>query len=323
MISISPKLNFETETGSSAGPLRVAVTTISSTLAVRGELVPARTHLEQGIALYDSQRHQTLAFSYASLDPGVNMFSHAALILWQLGYPEQALTKSHEALSLAHEISHPISLASALVYVAVTHQWRRELAAVQERAETAMTLSTEHGFSYWLTYGTMLRGGAESAHGQITAGIVRINEGLAAWQATGTGFFRSLFLALLAEAYGNDEQVEAGLSTVAEALAFVERTEERFVEAELHRLKGELLLQQPQAQQGEAETCFHRAIEVARHQQAKSWELRAAMSLAKLWQSQGKTAEACDLLAPVYNWFAEGFDTADLKDAKALLTELS
>ncbi len=186
-----------------------------------------------------------------------------------------------------------------------------------------MALSTGQGFAFWLAMGTMLRGWALAEQGQVEEGIAQIREGLAAWRATGSELWRSHLLTLLAEAYGKGGQAEEGLTAVDEALAIVERTEERFYEAELHRLKGELLLQQFPDTHPEAEACFHQSIAVARRRQAKSWELRAATSLARLWQQQGKQTEARELLAPVYNWFTEGFDTADLKDAKTLLTELT
>ncbi len=185
-----------------------------------------------------------------------------------------------------------------------------------------MALSTEQGFPVFLAQGAISRGWALAAQGHGVEGLSQIREGLAALQATGTEFLRSHFLALLAEAYGKAAQVEEGLSTVAKGLAFVERTEERFYEAELYRLRGELLFQQSPDNATEAAACFHRALDVSRNQAAKSWELRAATSLARLWQQQGKMAEARELLAPVYGWFTEGFDTADLKDAKGLLEEL-
>ena len=204
------------------------------------------------------------------------------------------------------------------------HQLRGEGHAGQDRAETAIALSTEQEFPVWLGWGTLFRGWALAEQGHRAEGISQIREGLAACQATGSELYQSQLLAVLAEAYGKDAQVEKGLRTVAEGLAFVERTEEHYYEAELYRLKGELTLmaetQKPKVE--EAEACFQQALEVARKQQAKSWELRAATSLARLWQSQGKTAEARDLLVPVYEWFTEGFDTADLQDAKELL-ELS
>ena len=314
-----------------------AHSTSGDVLYLQGELAPARTHLEQGIALYDSQQHHSLAFSYGSLDPGVDCLCNTAEVLWCLGYPEQALKRSHEALSLAQEVSHPFSLAFALNLAAILHQLRREGQAAQERAEADIALSIEQGFAFFSAWGTMMQGWMLAEQGQVEEGIAQIREGLAAYQATGAELWRPYYLALLAEAYAKDDQVEEGLRAVAEGLAFVERTEERFSEAELYRLKGELILQKFKAcpepsrriqgsgfnGEEEAEECFQQAIDIAQKQQAKSWELRAATSLARLWQGQGKRAEARNLLAPVYDWFTEGFDTADLKDAKALLEDLA
>ena len=302
-----------------------------------GEFAPGRTHLEQGSALYDSEQHHALAFSYGSFDPGVACLCNTTWALWLLGSPEQALKSSHEAVRLAQELSHPFSLAYALDSAALLHQARREGQAVQERAEAAIALSTEQGFPYWLALGTIMQGWALAEQGQVEEGIAQIREGLAAHRATGAEAWRPYYLALLAEMHRKVGQAEEGLRVVAEGLAFVERTEERHYEAELYRLKGELTLQESKVEshkpvlsrvegaqvEEEAEACFHKAIAIAQKQQAKSWELRAATSLARLWQQQGKTAEAHDLLVPVYDWFTEGFDTADLQDAKALLTELS
>ncbi len=265
-------------------------------------------------------------FIYGSFDPGVDCLSHAALVLRNLGYPEQALKRSHEALSLAQELSHPFSLAFALNLAAILHQFRREGQAVRERAEAVITLSTEQGFAFFLAWGTMMQGWTLAEQGQVEEGIAQIREGLAASRATGSELWRSYWLALLAEMQGKVGQTEKGLRVVEEALAIAERTEESFYEAELYRLKGELTLQcnvqSPESRAKEAEECFQKAIDIARRQEAKSWELRAATSLARLWQQQGKTVEARNILAPVYNWFTEGFDTQDLKDAKALLAEL-
>jgi predicted ATPase len=204
------------------------------------------------------------------------------------------------------------------------HQSRREQYATYERAEALMALATEQGFAQELARAIIMRGWVLAAQGQGAEGTAQLRQGLAAYQATGSEGQRAYYLALLAEAYGSIGQPAEGLSLLAEALATVDRTGERWWEAELHRLQGELLLAQAGERQRvpEAEACLHQALDVARRQQAKSWELRAAMSLSRLWPQQGKRQEAHDLLAPVYNWFTEGFDTADLTDAKALLEEL-
>ncbi len=244
-----------------------------------------------------------------------------------LGYPDQALESIQRAITFAREPLHPFSLVWALTFAGWVHHHRRETQAVQERAEAVIALSTEQGFPLWLASGTVMRGSALAAQGQAEEGMAQIRQGLAAYRATGAEIARSYFISLLAEALGQAGQAEEGLATVAEALTFVEQTEERNYEAELYRLKGELTLQSQAAGQKskveeEAEACFQKAIEVARQHQAKSWELRAATSLARLWQRQKKQVEAHELLSEIYNWFTEGFDTKDLQEAKALLEEL-
>ena len=243
-----------------------------------------------------------------------------------------------DAFTLAQELSHPRSVALALDLAAVLHLYRREGQLAQERAEAAITLSTEQGFPFWVAWGTMLRGWALTEQEQVEEGIAQMRQGLVACRAIGTEVWRPSFLALLAEAYGKVEQAGEGLSVLAEALATANKTGERHYEAELHRLKGELSLQSRQvtdkskasqdksgvrSSESEAEECFHKAIEIARRQSAKSLELRAVMSLSRVWQQQGKKDEARRMLAEIYGWFTEGFDTADLKEAKALLTTLS
>jgi predicted ATPase len=296
-----------------------------------GEFAQAREHLEQGIALYNPQQHHPHAFLYG-VDPGVLCRSITAVNLWLLGYPTQALKRSHDALTLAQEFSHPFSVVYALHWVAGVHQLRREGQATQEWAEGEIALSGKHGFELSLAFGTIPRGWALTEQGQEEEGIAQMLQGLTAWRETGAELWRPYFLALLAEACGRMGQTGEGLALLAEALDVVEKTGERFYETELYRLKGELML----AQEGyrlpavglrekakEAEECFHKAIEIARKQQAKSLELRAVMSLARLWQQQGKRAEARQMLAEIYGWFTEGFATRDSQEAKALLEELT
>jgi predicted ATPase len=239
-----------------------------------------------------------------------------------LGYPDQARQSIHEALALAKEFTHPFSLAFTLTMAAVVHQFRREAQVVEEQAEAIKTLSTEQGFPFWLTFGTILQGWALTAQGKGVEGIAQVRQGLVAYRATGSELHRPYFLSLLAEAYEKVGQPEEGLSLLVEALAIVENTGERNWEAELYRRKGELLMIQQGQKVGEAEECFQKALDTARRQQAKSLELRVAMSLSRLRQQQGKQEEAHQLLAEIYGWFTEGFDTADLQEAKALLTEL-
>jgi predicted ATPase len=287
-----------------------------------GEFASARAHAEQGIALYDPCQHHAHAFLYGQ-NPGMTCRCYAALALWVLGYPDQALSRSHEALTIAQERSHPFSVAMALAYAAIIRQLRREVHPAQERAEATTTVCGEQGFPFFLALGTMPGGWALVQQGAEKEGIGHICQGLAAWRATGTEACQTYFLILLAEAWGKMGQADAGLGVLTEMLTLVDKTGERLLEAELYRLQGELLLQQTFPEMQHVEACFHPALDTSRRQQAKSQELRAAMSLALLWRDQGKRAEARDLLAPVYGWFTEGFDTSDLQEAKALLDELS
>lgn len=301
---------------------------LGPTLSFMGEWRVACVHLEQGMRLYDRQQHRAHAFLYG-LDPGVVCRSVTALALWHLGYPDQALRRSHEALALAQELGHPFSLAYALSLSAQLRQHRREGPLTREQAEATIAVSTEQGFPYWLAQGIIFRGWALVEQGQEEEGMGQLHQGLAAYHATEAELIRPYQLALLAEVYGKKGQLEEGKGALAEALAIVGRTGERRWEAELYRLQGELVLKQSSGQrlassaQEEVQSCFLRAIELARQQQAKSLELRAVMSLARLRQHQDKRDEARQMLTEVYHWFTEGFDTKDLQEAKALLDELS
>jgi predicted ATPase len=284
-----------------------------------GKPTAAAAHLEQARAL--PQEGIFSAFRHAP--SGVPYLAHVAWTLWTLGYPDQALTWSQEALTLAQELAHAYSVVRALHYASVLHGMRREWAIAQERAEASLALATEQGFVHWVGNAMLQQGMALAQQGHYEKGIAQISQGLAAKEAAGALLSRSVYLARLAAAYGESGQAEAGLRLVAEALAWVDTTGERFYEAEVYRIKGELLLRQAVPDAPQAEACFQQALTVARRQQAKSVELREATSLARLWQQQGKRAAAYDLLAPLYSWFTEGFDTPDLQDARALLEALA
>jgi class 3 adenylate cyclase/predicted ATPase len=286
-----------------------------------GVLPVARQHVEAGIARYAPDQHRVPMFRMGQ-DPGVACRASAALTLWLLGYPAQALAHLHEALTLAHELSHPYSLAFAWCWAGCVYQFRRDVSAVHEQAEAAVALSTEQGFPQWAAWGISLRGWAAAMQGQGEVGMAQVRQGIAAWGATGAALLVPYFCTILADVSAHLGHIEAGLQALAEAHTLVEQHEERWWEAEVHRLRGVLLLRQLGTSPAEAETCFRQALDIARRQEAKSLELRAAMSLSRLWQRQGKRAEAHELLAPVYNWFTEGFDTVDLQEAKTLLDEL-
>jgi class 3 adenylate cyclase/predicted ATPase len=289
-----------------------------------GEFATARTHLEQGITLTDPAAQQALVLRHA-VAPGVRCLAVAANTLWSLGYPAQAVRRSQEALTLAQVLAHPQSLALAQHFAAYLHQRRREALAVQAQAEALLTLATAQGFPLWVGFGTFWRGWALVVQSQSEAGLAQMHQGMAAVLVTGQTLARSLCPVLLAEAEGHIGQVEEGLRLLAEALAVMEESRRGDMLAEAYRLKGELRLAQAgtRHQLVEAEACFQQALAVARRQQARSWELRAATSLCRLWQQQGKRDEARELLIPIYGWFTEGFDTADLQEAKALLQELA
>ncbi len=305
--------------------------TLGATLLFLGKLPPAQSHMEQAIDLYDPQQHHYLTYVYYGCDPGVTCLSYLAQALVPLGDPDQALKTIGEALALARELAHPYSHAFACSLAAVVHHLRREEQSARDQAEAAIALSIEHGFAQWEAHGMIMRGWAlaaqlaevspEEGQEQIEEAIALIHRGLDAWRATGSELARAYYLALLADAYVRAGQAEQGLPVLAEALDVVNKTGERWYEAELHRLRGELLL--AQGDDAEAETSFHKAIQVARRQQAKSFELRATVSLCQLWQKQGRGDEGRQLLAEIYGWFTEGFGTQDLRQAKTLLEGLS
>jgi predicted ATPase len=271
-------------------------------------------------AAADASTHLTQARSLSNSNFGSWSLAKA---LWYLGYADQGLARNDETVTLAQQVARPFSLSHILSAAAQFHQLRREVRAVQERAEAAIVLATEQGFPHWIAHGSILCGWALAQQGQAQKGIEQIHQGLTTYCATGAEISRPYFLALLAEAQGIIGEPETGLTVLTEALTLTDTTGGRWCAPELYRLKGELLLQQHSGNRAEAEHCFHHALDIARSQQAKSFELRAATSLAKLWHQQRKRQEAHDLLAPVYHWFTEGFDTADLKDTKALLDALS
>jgi class 3 adenylate cyclase/predicted ATPase len=329
--AVRPQLHTAREIGETL--MRLAQRTSDPALAViahyalgvtwccHGALPAARQHLEEAIARYTPDQRRAPAFRTGQ-DPGVACRTHASRTLWLLGYPEQALARVHEALVLAHELSHPFSVAWARCFAALVSQLRRDVLAVHEQAEAAVVLATEQGFTQWVAMGTISRGWALAMQGRGEAGIAQVHQGIAAYRATGAALHVPYFCTVLAEISAHLGHTEDGLQALAEAHTLAEQHQERYWEAEVYRLRGVLFLQQPGTPQAEAEAWLQRALDVARRQEAKSLELRAAMSLSRLWQQQGKQAEARALLAPIYAWFTEGFDTADLQEAKALLEEL-
>jgi class 3 adenylate cyclase/predicted ATPase len=294
--------------------LVVAHQALGTTLYFMGEFVEARSHLEQGIALYERRRDARAAV-YGQ-DPGVVCLATLGRALWALGYPDAAVKRTEESVALARQLAHPFSLAFALYFAAVVHQYRQEWQATQAHADALMALSTEQGFTQRIAQGRILLGWALVAQGREIDGIAQLRQSVTAYIATGADLGRSSYLALLAEAYGKTGQVDDGLAALDEAFTAVDEHGICFNEAELHRLRADLLVQRGDVAEGEA--YFGRALDVARRQRARSLELRAATSLGRLWQAQGKSAAARDALVGTYGWFTEGFDTVDLQAARAV-----
>ena len=294
---------------------------LENTLLHLGELVLAQQHSEQGITFYDPKLHSSYTSRYGH-DPKVASLSHSSRILWLLGYPDQALQRSNEALAVADISTHRQSQAFALFLAAYLHECRGEWPMTQERSEAAINIARELELANWPTWSTIMRGRALAEQGHVGEGIVLVQESLAALRTMGSEISRPHFLAFLAEALSQDGRVEEGLALLAEAHEATNSTAERYYEAELYRLKGDSLLMQDSSS-GEAEACFRQALKIARRQRAKSLELRAATSLSRLLRRQGKQPEARQLLGEIYGWFTEGFDTADLREARLLLEEMS
>lgn len=303
----------------------VAESGLVAFLAQMGELVRARESCEQRLMQYDPIQHGFLGLRFG-LDPGMVFGGYSSLTAWYLGYPDHALTRARETWTLAQGFAHPPSRALGAVMLPWVHFLRREPAFTQERIESVITFSTTTEQVMVLALGTMFQGAALVEQGHTEDRLALLQQGWSALQAIGTRIFSSVFLLMLAHAYELLGQTEKGLAIITEVEAFISETGERWYEAELYRLKGTLTLQSrvksQKLKEEDAEACFLKAIAVAQEQHAKSWELRASTSLARLWQQQGKKTEARQMLAEIYNWFTEGFETKDLQEVQVLLKEL-
>lgn len=291
-----------------------------------GEFSHARTYFEKGIDLTDARQQH----SYIAESPEVACRFLSAIALWFLGYPDQALLRSQDAVTLAKELSHPFSLSAAHHFASWLHLLRQEGDATLEHAEAAMAIAAEEDFVFFIAFDTIMLGWALAEQGRLKEGISQLRKGLAAYRATGAKALVLQWMVVLANLYGKVGQVENGLAVLADAQTLADKNKgERYYIAEMLRVKGQLLMQgvkdkmREAADFNEAETLFLRAIKLAQQQVAKSLELRAATSLSRLWQSQGKKAEAFELLSKIYSWFEEGFGTPDLIAAKTLLEEMS
>ena len=298
--------------------LIIAHDTVGETLYFMGDYARARVYLEQAASQHDPSKRP----SRSLMDPGVSSLLLLGGTLWLLGYPDQGIEKSNEAVRLAEALEQRHNLASALVFNAFVHHMRRDIAKMRQRAEAAVKLARDEGFPSWLAEATIFVGWANAAEGHAREGLAQLQEGLTNRQAIGLELTQPLYLGMVAETYARLSQPLEGLDALADAIGRADRTGDRWWQADLLRLRGELTLTAYPENQAEAEAWFQRALALARQQQAKSFELRAAMSLSRLWRQHGRKSDAQHLVADVYNWFSEGFDTPDLLEAKSLLAEL-
>jgi predicted ATPase len=314
-LEVARQLMQRAETSQDPVRLILAHQVLGETLFLMGELPLAREHHEIALLLDDPKR----PFAMAGIDEKIINLSCMSWIQWHLGYPDQALKACNEAVERAHALAHPHSMAFAYVYATYVRQRRGEIDAVREEAERQFPLSFEHGIADSEAYIRGVQGWTMAMHGH-EEGIAWLEDWLASSRLKNQ---QPGYLCMLAEACSEVGRFEQGLDALTEALTLADENENRYCEPETYRLKGELLLRQGNSNTAEAQSCFERAIKIARAQGAKSWELRATMSLARLLASQGEREEARVMLADIYDWFTEGFETADLKDARALLDELA
>jgi predicted ATPase len=300
-------------------PLMIGHRLMGMSLLMTGKIVEGRAHLDRAIALYDPIEHRPLATRFGQ-DAGVTVSSYRSVALWLLGYPEAAIADTNDALNHARETGEAASLMFARNWAMFPNLVCGNYATANALADEHVALADEKGASLWKAWGMMNQGWLLASTGKTRNAVQMITLGIAAWRSTGSTLQIPFHLSHLARAYAELGQYEQARCTIGEAMA--EATKERWCEADVHRTAGEIALMSPEPDAAKAEAHFERALAVARQQQAKSWELRAAMSMAWLWRDQGKRQQAHDLLAPVYGWFMEGFDTLDLKDAKALLEQL-
>jgi class 3 adenylate cyclase/predicted ATPase len=303
-------------------PLMIGHRLMGNSLMLTGDILKGREHYNHAFALYDPAKHRPLATRFGQ-DVGVSIFVYRALAQWMLGYPETALADADHALEDARESGHAGTLMYAQFHTSLTNVLCARYAAANTQSNEVVRLADEKGAALWKALATMQKGSVFALSEKVSEGIQMITPGITAYLSTGSRVYLPIFWSHLSSAYAQLGQFDDAWRCIGEAMTAVETTQERWYEAEINRIRGEIALELPQLGPSQAEGYFERALSVARAQQAKSWELRAAMSMARLWRGRGKRNEARDLLAPVYSGFTEGFDTRDLKEAKALLDALS
>jgi predicted ATPase len=303
-------------------PLVVGNRLVGTSLASTGEMTRGRDHLDRAIALYDPAQHRPLAVRF-SQDIRVAALSYRAIALWMLGYPEGALADADCAVEDAREVGQAASLMAALTLTSLTQIHCGSYAIANAQLDEVITLANDKGAVFWKVGGILVQGCLFATTGKPSDAVRAITSGLSSWHATGTTVWIPTFLSFLARAYAELGQFGNASRCIREAIVTVQTTNESWYEVDIHRIAGEIAVKSPEVSTADAEAHFERALAVARQQQAKSWELRASISMARLWRSQGKTQQAHEQLALVYDRFTEGFDTRDMKEAKVLLEELN
>ena len=303
-------------------PLMIGHRLMGTSLMATGDIAKSRAHYDKALGLYDPAEHPPLSTRFGQ-DVSVVILSYRSWTLWLLGYPEAALADTDHAIESAREMGQASTLIYALSHASFTHIFCGNYAAVNAQLDEAVTLAAEKSALAWKAFGMMHQGLLLALTGQASHAAQIMTSGINAWRSTGSTLWIPWYLPYLARAYAELGQFDNASRCIGEAMTTIQTTKERWCEAEVNRVAGEIALKLPQPVAAKAEAYFERALAVARQQQAKSWELRAAMSMARLWRDQGKKQQARELLAPVYGWFTEGFDTHDLKEAKALLEQLA
>jgi predicted ATPase len=279
-------------------------------------------HLDRAITLYDPIKHRSLATRFGQ-DVCAAALVYRSWALWILGFPRAASSDAEHALKDAREIGQAPTLMAVLSLASLTHMFLGNYAAASAQSDEVISLADEKGAALWKSWGMMNHGCVLARTSKVEEAIEATRTGISAWRSTGATTWLPQYLSYLAKAYADLGRFEEAQRTITEAMTMIEATKERWCEAEVHRTGGEIALMSPQPNLAQAKPFFEQALTIARQQQAKSWELRAAMSMARLWHDQGKPKQAREILAPIYGWFTEGFDTLDLKEAKAILDNLA
>jgi predicted ATPase len=303
------------------GVIRLAMTGAATALMTTGKIVESRAHFDRAIALYDPIEHRALASRF-SQDARVAALCHRSWAVWMLGFPATALADADQAVSDARQIGHTATLMFGLSQAITFHLLCRRYAAAKALGDELGILADEKGSGFWKAAALVTQVWLIALTGTASDAVGALTSGIDAWRSTGSTMSTPMTISFLARAYADLRQFDKARRSVDEAMTMIETTGEGWLEAEVNRIAGEIALKSPEANAAKAEGYFERSLAVARQQEAKSWELRAAMSMARLWRDQGKQDEARDLLAPVYGWFTQGFDTLDLREAKALLDDL-